>query len=58
MKKYIFILIAVLILISACGKKKTESKNMEQILSEQGIPIRVPEIQPGNFVLKLNYNSS
>ncbi len=27
MKKYIFILIAVLILISACGKKKTESKN-------------------------------
>lgn len=53
-----FILILMLVLISACGKKKSENKNMEQILSEQGIPIRVTEIQPGNFVQQLKYNSS
>lgn len=58
MKKYMFILILMLVLISACGKKKSENKNMEQILSEQGIPIRVTEIQPGNFVQQLKYNSS
>lgn len=59
MKKYLIILTAlILILISACGKKQEEGKSMEQIYSEEGIPIRQTVVEPSTFRQNLLYNAT
>ena len=59
MKKLtIVLIITLLILLSACGKKKTESKNMEQIQKEEGIPVRVTTVQTTTFRKNLSYNAT
>ena len=49
MKKTYIILICVVLLFSACGKKSEVGKNMEQIQREQGIPVRVRTVEAGTF---------
>jgi hypothetical protein len=48
MKKIIIITISIMLLLNltACIRKKTAAKNMEQIQKEEGIPVRITEIQP------------
>jgi RND family efflux transporter MFP subunit len=45
-------------LLTACGKKQDASKNMEQIYSEEGIPVRQIEVEPTTFRSELRYNAS
>jgi len=47
-----------LLLLGACGKQKEESKNMEQLQSEQGIPVRHMEIKTSTFKQDLKYNAA
>lgn len=56
-KTYLF-LIALVVLLSACGKEKIETKNMEQIYAEEGVPVKIQEIKKGNFKLLFNYNAT
>jgi len=59
MKRYLIILTAlILILISACGKKQEEGKSMEQIYSEEGVPVRQIIIEPTTFRQNLLYNAT
>ncbi len=59
MKKTIILyLLANVLLMSACGRRKIESKNMEQIQKEEGIPVRVSEIQPTSFSQIHTYNAT
>lgn len=57
MKRYIIVLI-ILVLLTACGKKQDASKNMEQIYAEEGIPVRQMAIDPTTFRSELRYNAS
>jgi RND family efflux transporter MFP subunit len=58
--KRITILIAIIMisLMFGCGKKKAESKNMEQIQQEVGIPVRVSTVETTTFRKELSYNAS
>jgi len=60
MRKYIYILIAVLVLLSlsACGGKQVKAKNMQQIQADQGIPVRVKTMEPETYIQQLRYNAS
>jgi len=58
MKKTYIILICVVLLLSACGKKGEVGKNMEQIQREQGIPVRVRTVEAGTFTQELNYSAT
>jgi len=57
MKRYIIVLIS-LILLTACGKKQDTNKDMEQIYTEEGIPVRQIEVQPTTFRSELHYNAN
>jgi len=53
----LFVLVALLFL--GCAKQeKVESKNMEQIYKEEGIPVEVQIIQPETFIKELSFNAS
>lgn len=54
----IWALIAVLLTIAACGKKDGKTPNMQQIQSEQGIPVRVKTVKPEAFSRELSYNAA
>lgn len=41
----------------ACGKKKSNTKNMEQLRAEQGVPVRERVLEPETFVQELTYNA-
>jgi len=58
MRRNIFIVLTMILLLS-CPKKeiKTETKNLEQIYKEQGIPIKQEIIQPISFKRYLKYNA-
>ena len=45
-------------LFSACEEENVESKNMEQIYKEEGIPVKVSKVEKGNFSQELTYNSN
>jgi RND family efflux transporter MFP subunit len=45
-------------MLFACSKKKDNAKNMEQIQSEEGIPVRVSTIEPSTYKQVLNYNAN
>jgi len=59
MKKIIIILLTVIVIVSfaACGKRQA-SKNMEQIQREEGIPVRIKELQPTTYVQSNTYNAT
>lgn len=40
-----------------CDDEKIESKNMEQIYKEEGVPIKVMRVEKKNFERELTYNS-
>ncbi len=58
MKKIIPLMIAAVLILTACGKKQQESKNIDQIHKEQGIPVGVIEVKPGNLSRDLAYNAT
>jgi membrane fusion protein, multidrug efflux system len=52
-----WVLLAALLFAGCAGQEKTESKNMEQIYKEEGIPIEIKVMQPGIFIKELSYNA-
>lgn len=57
MRKYLFPIICIVLILGACGKKQSDSKNIEQIQAEQGIPVRQIEIKNTVFKQELTYNA-
>lgn len=52
------ILLLTTLLFSACARESgEEAKNMEQIYAESGIPVKVMEVQPVEFVLELPFTA-
>ncbi len=59
MKRILIIALSLLlILLTACGKKKEAGKNMQQIQAEQGIPIRQKVVETTTFHQDLKYNAN
>ncbi|NQV18787.1 MAG: efflux RND transporter periplasmic adaptor subunit [Armatimonadetes bacterium] len=51
--------ILILLIIFGCGKKQEmESKNLEQIYKEEGIPVKVKEIVLEEFIKELSFNAT
>ncbi|PKN77722.1 MAG: efflux RND transporter periplasmic adaptor subunit [Candidatus Cloacimonetes bacterium HGW-Cloacimonetes-1] len=57
MKRVLILMFSLTLLLSACGKKDIENKNLEQIQAEQGIPVRINAIEKNTFVQELIYNA-
>lgn len=55
-KNIILISLLSIQVITGCNRKNS-SKSMEQIQKEEGIPVRVTELQPENYVESYNYNA-
>lgn len=56
--KWITPILLIAVLFLGCEKQdKTESKNMEQIYKEEGIPVDVQIMQEENFTKVLSYNT-
>lgn len=60
MRKYITIisLFAMIFALSSCGKSKEESKTMQEIQNEEGIPVRIQNVSTQTFTQQLRYNAS
>ncbi len=57
--KNFILFILILLIIFGCGKKQeTESKNLEQIYKEEGIPVKVEEIVLEEFIKELSFNAT
>lgn len=54
----IIIIIILLGMLSACGKKKEDSRTVEQIQREEGVPVRVSTVEASTFRQELTYNAS
>jgi len=55
--KYLLIMLAGLILLTGCGEKeKVESKSLDQIYREEGVPVKVMEIAENYFGKSLQYS--
>ncbi|HRX77267.1 MAG TPA: efflux RND transporter periplasmic adaptor subunit, partial [Candidatus Cloacimonadota bacterium] len=60
MKKNILIpvlTLSLMLILSACGKKKDESKSMDQLHSQLGVPVRVVSAEKTTFEQVLRYNA-
>jgi RND family efflux transporter MFP subunit len=60
MKEILFrmtLIAASLLLILSCSDEKVESKNMEQIYQEEGVPVKVKSVERTNFENQLIYNT-
>lgn len=55
--KNVVLLFMILIVVSSCSEEQVESKNMEQIYSEEGVPVKVTKIEKKKFEQKLTYNA-
>lgn len=54
----VMMLVFTLVLgFTACSREKTESKSMEQIYKEEGVPVRTVTVTPGPFETRLSFNS-
>ncbi len=51
-----FLTLSVL-LLSSCGSRQDEAKSMEQIYSEEGVPVRTEKIELTNFADRRNFNA-
>lgn len=58
MKKIVLLSLLSLILVFGCGKKETQAKNIEQIYEEEGIPVKVKNIETEQFVKKLPFTAT
>ena len=56
--KVVSILFLILFQFYGCGEEQTESKNMEQIYKEEGIPVRVERVQLSSFSKQNTYNTT
>lgn len=54
---FIMVLLAALTGFTGCGKEKIESKNMEQIHADQGVPVRTVQIAPRDFQRRLSFHA-
>lgn len=58
-QRIIYILVALTLLVQgACGKKERESKSMDQLHAELGIPVRTMEVKRDVFEQFLRFNST
>lgn len=55
--KTVAFLFMILIVVSACSEEQIESKNMEQIYKEEGVPVKVEKIEKKKFEQQLTYNA-
>lgn len=55
--KIMSILLVIGFLFSACSEESVESKNMEQIYKEEGVPVKVAEVEKKVFEQELTYNT-
>ncbi len=53
----VIILVCALFLTSSCGREQMEAKNLEQIYKEEGIPVRIKEIEKQTFQQDLSFHS-
>lgn len=44
-------------LLNSCEEEKAETRSMEQIYAEEGVPVRVKNLKKGSFDIKLSYNA-
>lgn len=60
MKSKMIILLAIgtLLILGCARQEKAESKNMELIYKEEGIPVEVQIMQPETFTIELSYNAN
>jgi len=49
--------LAMMFSIFSCAEEKAESRSMEQIYKEDGVPVKVSTIQRGNFMVERSYNA-
>lgn len=56
--KFVIILFLFLVQFYGCGEEQIESKNMEQIYREEGVPVRVSIVELGSFSVKNTYNTT
>jgi RND family efflux transporter MFP subunit len=57
MKKSLIVVLLMLLLF-ACGKKQNDVKNMQQIQNEEGIPVRQTVVETSTFHQELKYNAT
>ena len=55
LKKYLLVLLLPALFFAGCSKEEVESKSMEQLQSENGIPVTVETVQPQHFEKTLNF---
>lgn len=55
--KTIFFVFMTLLIISSCREENIESKNMEQIYEEEGVPVKVENVKKSKFERELTYNT-
>lgn len=54
---YPILALSLILLFSACGKKKDDAKSMDQLHSELGVPVRVISAEKTTFEQLLRYNA-
>lgn len=58
MKKTLLVLLVVTLGITACAKKeKAQTRSLEQIYAEEGVPVELVTLAPQTFTQEINYNS-
>lgn len=57
-KLIILSMITALLFLGCTKQDKAESKNMEQIYEEEGIPVEIQTMQPEDFVKELTFNAT
>jgi membrane fusion protein, multidrug efflux system len=55
--KILVILILIGLVLSSCSEEKAESKNMEQIYKEEGVPVKTVKVERKIFESQLTYNT-
>lgn len=55
LKKYLLVLLLPALFFAGCSKEEVESKSMEQLQAENGIPVTVEKIEPQHFEKTLDF---
>lgn len=56
--KLIVFLIMILWMISSCGKEEIESKSMDQLYKENGVPVKIEKLEYKTFAKELSFHSA
>ena len=51
-------LIAALVFSTSCKREVVETKNLEQIYKEEGVPVRIEKIVPREFKVEFSFHSA